>query len=91
MPCHRFVSRLPHINLYGHEMAQATTKAELFLTKADELRAQASAASASGKAGFEELAEAYRRLAARPSSLAQATDAEVETLARRMIGQSAQK
>jgi hypothetical protein len=82
---------MPHLNLYGPPMVQVTTKAELFLTKANELHARANVASASGKAGFEELAEAYRRLAARPSSLAQATDAEVETLARRMIGQSAQK
>ena len=82
---------MPHANLYGPEMGQVTTKAELFLTKAQELHAQASAASASGKAGFEELAEAYRRLSARPASLSLATDAEVETLARRMIGESPQK
>jgi hypothetical protein len=72
-------------------MGHPTTKAELFLTKAEELQAKASAASESGKATFEELAEAYRRLAARPSSLTVATDAEIETLARRMVGQPPQK
>jgi|tagenome__1003787_1003787.scaffolds.fasta_scaffold20784219_2 hypothetical protein len=72
-------------------MRHTTTKAELFLSKAKELQAKASAASESGKATFEELAEAYRRLAARPSSLTVATDAEIETLAHRIIGRPPQK
>jgi hypothetical protein len=89
--CHRFVSRLADINLYVPAMVDSVTKAELFLTKAKELQAKASAASESGKATFEELAEAYRRLAARRSSLTLATDAEIETLAHRIIGRPPQK
>jgi hypothetical protein len=80
---------LPHANLYGPQ--HATTTAELSLTKAQDLHAPAGVAGAGGKAGCEELAEAHRRLGARPASLAQATDAEVETMARRMVGQSPQK
>jgi len=72
-------------------MAQPITKADLFLTKAEELQAKANTATESGKATFEELAEAYRRLAARPSSLTLASDAEIETLARRMVGRPPQK
>jgi hypothetical protein len=72
-------------------MSHAITKAELFLSKAKELQAKASGATESGKATFEELAEAYRRLAARASSLAAATDAEIETLARRMVGRPPQE
>jgi hypothetical protein len=81
------VSRLADTNLYRWVMEHPVTKAELFLTKAQELQAKASVASETGKATFEELAEAYRRLAARPSSLSLATDAEIETLARRIVGQ----
>jgi hypothetical protein len=89
--CHRFVSRPPDTNLYPPPMVDSITKADLFLTKARELQAKASAASENGKATFEELAEAYRRLAARPSSLNLATDAEIETLAHRIIGRPQQK
>jgi hypothetical protein len=85
------VSRLPDVILYLPAMVDSVTKAELFLTKAKELQAKASAASESGKATFEELANAYRRLAARPSSLNLATDDEIETLAHRIIGRPLQK
>ena len=69
-------------------MTSGVTKAELYLKKAVELGAHAQGATAGGKATFEELAEAYRRLAAKSSSLALASDAEIETLVLRIVGRS---
>jgi len=62
------------------------TKAELYLKKASELEAKARASAAEGGATFMALAQSYRRLAAEPSSsLALASDAEIEALAQRMV------
>ncbi len=62
--------------------------AELFMRRAIELEALARTASDGGKVTFKELATRYRRLAAHASSLATATDAEIEMLAGRIVGRS---
>jgi hypothetical protein len=69
-------------------MADPTTKAELYMRRANELEALARTATDGGKASFKRLASRYRRLAVQSSSLATATDDEIEMLAGRIVGRS---
>ena len=58
------------------------------MRRATELEALARTATEGGKASFKQLARRYRRLAVHSSSLATATDDEIERLAGRIVGRS---